>query len=201
MDPFSSPNQPEAVLDFDLENRPLSYLGQDWTSAEITAIAWSWYGADEVETLLLTANGTYKDQRGRKYPPVAAFALFSGVLAAADIVTGHYIRKHDLPILNSAFMENGLPPLPRLLVSDTQQDLIRRKDLSASQENLAALLALPEPKHHMTQTEWREANRLFTNAKLNLSRTRVVGDVVQHKALRAELVRRGLLRSPRHWSS
>lgn len=190
------------VLDFDLENRPLSYLGMDWTSAEITAIAWSWNDEKMVKTLLLTANGTYRDRHGKHYKPAEAFTYFAAILATPDIiVTGHYIRKHDLPIINSALLENGLKPLPRVLVSDTKCDLIRRKDLSASQENLAALLKLPEPKHHMTQTEWREANRLFTNAKLNLSRTRVVGDVIQHKALRAALVRQGLLRPPRHWSS
>lgn len=190
-----------SILDFDIENRPLSYLSPEWTSAEITAIAWSWYGTPTVEVMLLTANGTYKQRRGKAYKPKAAFRMFRDVLISADIITGHYIRRHDLPILNSAFMEYGLPPLPPLLVSDTKQDLVRRKDLSASQENLAALLNLPEPKHHMTQTEWREANRLFTNAKLNLSRTRCVGDVVQHKALRAALIERGLLKPPSEWRS
>lgn len=188
------------VLDFDLENRPLSYLGNDWTSAEITAIAWSWEGSAEIETLLLAANGRYVDRRGWRRRPEEAFRFFRDVLVSAGVVTGHYIRKHDLPILNSAMMENGVPPLPALLVSDTKEDLARRKDLSASQENLAALLGLPEPKHHMTQTEWREANRLFSDANLDLSRQRVVSDVVQHKALRSELVRRGLLRPPRRWA-
>ena len=199
----------QRILDFDLENRPLSYLGNDWTSAEITAIAWAWNptlrdiagGSDEIETFLLTANGKYVDSRGRKWPAGAAFALFRDILVSADIVTGHYIRRHDLPMLNSALMENGLPPLPTLLVSDTKEDLVRRKDLSASQENLAALLRLPEPKHHMSQTEWREANRLFSDDRLELTRQRVVSDVVQHKALRAELIKRGLLRPPRRWSS
>lgn len=189
------------VLDFDIENRPLSYLAQDWTSAEITAIAWSWNGDEKVSTLLLTAEGTYKDDRGRHFKPKDGLAYFREYLCTADVVTGHYIRKHDLPILNAAFMEYGVPALPQLVVSDTKTDLVRRKDLSVSQENLSALLGLPEPKHHMTQTEWREANRLFTNAKLRLSRDRVVGDVVQHKAMRAELVRRGLLKPARAWRS
>lgn len=191
----------DSVLHFDLENRPLSYLGEDWTSAEITAIAWSWLGEKRVKYLLLTADGRYVDRHGTRRPPREAFAHFRSILVSAGIVTGHYIRKHDLPILNSALLENGLLPLSPLVVSDTHADLVRRKDLSASQENLAALLGLPEPKHHMTQTEWREANRLFTDAKLGLSRQRVVSDVVQHKALRAALVQRGLLRAPRYWRS
>lgn len=187
------------ILDFDLENRPLSYLGMDWTSAEITAIAWAWSDNATVETLLLTARGQYVDRLGKKRTPKDAFAYFRDVLISAGIVTGHYIRKHDLPILNSAMVETGVRPLPALLVSDTQQDLVRRKDLSASQENLASMFGLPEPKHHMTQTEWREANRLFSDDKIGLSRKRVVGDVVQHRALRAEMVKRGLLRAPRYW--
>lgn len=190
-----------SILDFDLENRPLSYLGEDWTSAEVTAVAWSWLGEKTVKYLLLTADGSYMDRHGVRAPPREALARFRDILVSAGVVTGHYVRKHDLPILNSAMMEYGLPPLPSLLVSDTHADLVRHKDLSASQENLAALLGLPEPKHHMTQTEWREANRLFSDAKLGLSRRRVVGDVVQHKALREELVRRDLLRPPRRWTS
>ena len=31
--------RPLRVLDFDIENRPLSYLGSDFTTAEVTAIA------------------------------------------------------------------------------------------------------------------------------------------------------------------
>lgn len=193
-------SEPRAILDFDLENRPLSYLGMDWTSAEITAIAWSQVGYGGVYTLLLMEDGSYLPWSSSKLTPQEAFALFRRTLVAADIVTGHYIRKHDLPLLNSAFMENGLEPLPDLLVSDTKCDLIRRKDLSASQENLASLLKLPEPKHSMTQSEWREANRL-TPEGLELTRQRVVGDVVQHKALRAALVSRGLLKPPRVWRS
>lgn len=196
---FSRGSRPLRVLDFDLENRPLSYLAQDWTSAEITAIAWSWLGSDDVEILLLTHKGSYVDRHGKKRRPKEAFTMFREIMASADIVTGHYIRKHDLPILNGQFMEAGVEKLPPLLVSDTQQDLVARKDMSASQENLAAMLGLPEPKHHMTQTEWREANRLFSDDRLGLSLKRVVSDVVQHKALRAELVRRKLLGKPRMW--
>lgn len=189
---------PLRVLDFDLENRPLSYLGMDWTSAEITAIGWSWIGSDEVEVLLLRRDGRFADNAGKTYRGDRALAHFAGILRSADLVTGHYIRKHDLPMLNAALMEYGLPPLPPLRVQDTQADLARRKDLSASQENLAALFGLPEPKHHMTQSEWRLANRLSPQG-MAASRKRVVDDVVQHKAVRAELIRRSLLHSPRIW--
>lgn len=185
------------ILDFDIENRPLSYLGMDWTSAEVTAIGWSWIGSPGVETLLLRADGQY--QYGRQlFSPTEALKMFALTLAAADVVTGHYITRHDLPIINGALMELGLFPLPPLRASDTKCHLIRTKDLSKSQENLASMFGMAEAKHHMTQSEWRTANRL-TGAGLKAARKRVVDDVIQHKALRAELIRRELLGPPQVW--
>ena len=52
----------------------------------------------------------------------------------ADMVTGHYILRHDLPILNSAYIENGLPPLDAKLVQDTKVHLLNWKDLPKTQE-------------------------------------------------------------------
>lgn len=193
-------HDPQRILDFDLENRPLNYLGSDWTGAEITAIAWSWVGSPKVEALLLTPSGYWEDNAGVLRPMLNGLEWFRSKLIEADMVTGHYIRKHDLPLLNSAFMEHGLDPLPPKLVQDTQQDLVRRKDLSASQENLAAMFGLPEAKHHMDQTEWRTANRLGAEGR-DKSRKRVVDDVIQHKALRTALIERKLLRAPRMWYS
>lgn len=189
------------ILDFDLENRPLSYLSSDWTSAEITAIGWSWIGSgpEEVDVLLLLPDGRFETTDGKKVSAETALTIFKSELDSADIVTGHYIRKHDLPILNSAMLEYGLPRLNSVLTQDTQQDLIKRKDLSASQENLAAMLNLPEPKHHMSQTEWRTANRLSREG-IDATRKRVVMDVIQHMAVRAELLNKGWLRPPKMWN-
>lgn len=197
--PWKEHARPELrVLDFDLENRPLSYLGMDWTSAEITAIGWSWVGSADVEVLLLRRDGRYVLNDGRALSPERALTMFRDLLLSADMVTGHYIRRHDLPMLNSAFIEYDLPVLTPLLVQDTQRDLVRRKDLSASQENLASMFGMSEAKHHLTQTEWRTANRLSPDG-MAAARKRVVDDVIQHKALRGEMLRRGLLRAPRMW--
>ena len=189
------------ILDFDLENRPLSYLGMDWTSAEVTAIAWAWItdAPPNVETLLLLPDGRYARNDAKPCSASEAFSTIRRYIEAADIVTGHYIRKHDLPLLHSAFMENGLAPFKSLLVQDTCKDLVQRKDFSASQENLASMLGLDEAKHHMTQTEWRQANRL-TSHGIAAARKRVVDDVLQHIALRAKLIERRLLKPPRAWT-
>ena len=176
------------ILDFDIENRPLSYLGMDFTTADITAIAWSWVGEKKVECWALGEVTTeiMLDQ-------------FLNVYNEADMVTGHYIRKHDLPHLNGSLMEHGMSVLSPKLTSDTKLDLLKRQGISASQENLSSMLGLPEPKHHMSTTEWRAANRL-TKDGIKLAKTRCCADIVQHKALRKILVERGMLGPPRVWS-
>jgi len=115
------------------------------------------------------------------------------------MVTGHYIRMHDLPIINGALVEHGLPPLSEKLTCDTKLDLVSKgAAFSASQENLCAMLGLPQPKIHMNNALWREANRL-TTAGMKLTAKRAIGDVVQHMALRRVLVERNLLNSPKGW--
>lgn len=179
--------RPLRILDFDLENRPLSYLGNDFTTDEITAIACSWIGEDEVQTWLLGEVSLEEMVRG-----------FLAVYAEADIVTGHYIRRHDLPQLNAACMELGLPALEAKMTSDTKMDLVKRKGISASQENLSHMFGLGHPKEHMSQIDWRLANRL-TPEGLARTRERVEGDVRQHKELRAHLVKAGFLGPPKIW--
>jgi len=177
------------VLDFDLENRPLSYRGQEFTTAEVTAIAASWVGSDEVMCRVLT-------KRAGSARPMLAW--FRKLWDEADVVTGHYIRKHDLPILQGALMEHGLPSLGPKLTSDTMLDLIRRKDLPASQEFLAAMFGVSKPKPGMGQKQWREANRL-TPAGIEETKRRAIGDVEQHKELRVRLIEEGVLRPPQVW--
>ncbi len=187
------------VLDFDLENRPLSYMGGGFTSAEITAMAWSWVGQRRITSLVMVDRDRYETPGGVPYTACQALTMLRTALEAADIVTGHYIRKHDLPMISGALLEHGMLPLRPLRVHDTHGDLVRRKDLSASQESLAAMYGLPESKHHMNQAEWREANRL-TPAGVKYTRKRVVSDVVQHKALRKRLIEANALKAPRRWA-
>jgi hypothetical protein len=176
------------VLHWDLENRPLSYAGNDWTTAEVTAIAARWADGKRIYTLALGE--------------VEAEAMLSGFKALydqADIVTGHYIRKHDLPMLNGALLERKLPLLSAKLTSDTCLDLVRKKDMSASQESLGEMYGVTHPKEHMSQPKWREANRLTPDG-IKETKRRVRGDVRQHIALRAKLLEAGALKPPRVWS-
>jgi len=184
------PNRPLRVLDFDLENRPLSYLGSDFTTAEVTAIAWAWTDQPDRVTVHLLGETELIDML-RQF--VAAFDM-------ADLVTGHYITGHDLPMLNGALMEVGLPALGDKPVSDTKTHLMRSKGISLSQESLGAMFRLEQSKVQMNQSKWRAANRL-TPEGLAAVRERVAGDVRQHIELRAKLIAGGYLASPQLWKS
>lgn len=179
--------RPARVLDFDLENRPLSYLGSDFTTAEVTAIAWAWVGSPRVTVRLLG-----------EHPLREILREFVAAFAEADLVTGHYITGHDLPMLNGALMECRMPPLPDKMVSDTKTHLIRSKGLSLSQESLGAMFRLEHAKVTMNQAKWRAANRL-TRTGLAEVRKRVIGDVRQHMDLRAELIAARYLGAPKWW--
>lgn len=74
------------------------------------------------------------------------------------------------------------------------------KYLSLSMENLATTLGLDDlnPKVHMSNAMWREANRL-TPAGMKLTKARVKGDVLLHMRLREKLVELDMLKSPQVW--
>lgn len=182
-------SRPMRVLDFDIENRPLSYLGSDFTTAEVTAIAWAWTDSESVTVRLLGET-----------PLLEILREFVDAYNAADMVTGHFVLGHDLPMLNGALMECGLAPLADKLVQDTKVHLMRAKGISKSQESLGAMFNLDAPKVTMNQSKWRAANRL-TPEGLKEVRERVVGDVRQHMELRRVLIERGMLAPPKLWRS
>ena len=183
------------ILDFDIENRPLSYWVPDMPTAEITAIASCW--SDDPSSMQVDLLG---EMDGR-----TMLARFTERYAEADIVTGHYIRKHDLPIINAMLMEEGLPLLTAKMSCDTKLDMVKKADLPATQEFLLETLDVRDEdgsrltKFHMSQTDWREANRL-TPEGLRKTRARVASDVYAHMRLRLAMVERGMLHGPRAWS-
>lgn len=185
---FSVGKKALRILDFDSEVRPMHY--SEWRpEGQITAIAWSWVGEDLVHAQVLDQNLSNE---------LNMLGLFLMAYNQADIVTGHYIRKHDLPLLNEHAVRMGLPPIAAKLTQDTQADFTAIKSMGKSQDNLAVTFQLSESKHSMTGAEWREANKLTPEGQ-RLSMRRVMGDVRQHKAVRAELLHRGLLKAPRMW--
>lgn len=185
------------ILDFDIENRPLSYWVQDRPTAEITAIASMWVGDhDSMQVDLLQP-----EDDGPGY----LLARFVERYNQADMVTGHYIRRHDLPIINAGLYELGMPLLESKLTCDTKLDMFKKADLPANQEYLLELLQPECPlgwkpyKEHMTQADWREANRL-TAKGLQRTHDRVSSDVHAHMHMRDAMLAKGMLRAPSVWN-
>lgn len=183
-----TPSKRLRVLDFDIENRPLSYLGMDFTTSDITAIAASFEGERKIHSWFLGEVSTEE-----------MLTNFLELYDQADVVTGHYIRNHDLPIISGAMVELGWGALPKKLASDTKVDLLTFKGISKSQEALSAMYELRMPKQHMTQADWRKANRL-TPEGIEQARRRVEGDIRQHKQLRQRLLADSLLKPPSIWT-
>lgn len=189
------------IVTWDLENRPSAYWQPDRPTAEVTAIGWKWLHEPEPHVLLLNKDGRFVHD-GRKRPLSAhhAYGLFRDVLCRAGLVVGHNIRQHDLGLFQAGLWRLQLPLLPRLLTTDTLRDIPRRKDMSASLENLAALYDLDEDgKKHMSVTDWERANRLAPEG-IDAARERVVSDVLLQERLRARLLELGLLKAPRVWT-
>lgn len=180
------------ILDFDVEARPLGWLGGDWVHKEVTAIATAWI--EDGHAVDLQVWTITKDARSHR----SMLRKFLERYNQADIVTGHYIREFDLPLVNGAMMEFDLPGLGEKLTHDTKLDLVKHSGMSKSQENLSAMAGLPAPKVKMTMVDWREVNRL-TPEGLRLVKERAVGDVLQHVELRQWLLDEGRLGPPKLW--
>jgi hypothetical protein len=178
------------ILGFDIENRPLSYWYGDVTTSEITAIAWSWNDTKKVEVRVLP-----------DVEPEEMLAEFRVAYEEADLVTGHYIRRHDLPIVNAGLMEYGMPILPSRKTSDTKLDLARRAGQPATLAHLADMLGVKGEKYGMSQSMWRKANRLNDAEAIEYTKKRVSSDVVLQILVRNELLRLGLLKTPSFWHS
>lgn len=183
-------SRPLRVLDFDCEARPLHWIGGDYVSKEITAIAWAWVDDPDGATALLLG----------ETDPIEMLQRFVEAYNQADLVTGHFIRGYDLPLVSGALTEYQLPALSKKLSQDTKIDLLRFSGLSKSQESLGALLGLQHPKVQMNQAKWRAANRLQPEG-LSAVRERVIGDVKQHIEMRQRLLELGYLGSPKLWES
>lgn len=206
--------KPLRILDFDIENRPLSYWVPDRPTAQITSIAWMWAGDhDSLDCRLLAPPCFHKghedvcpDWPEKVVNEETLLADFSAVIAQADIVTGHYILRHDLPIINGALYDRGMPLLDDVRASDTKLHMFTKADLPATQEHLLELLGttcplgMPLEKFHMTQVKWREANKL-TRKGIELTKRRVMSDVHAHSHMREDMLARGWLGSPTVWRS
>lgn len=186
------------ALCFDLENRPLAYWWDGRATAEITAIGWKWRHETQAHALVLRRDGMFENDHGEPVPAGRALGVFKVLLCRAHVVYGHNIRDHDLRLFNTALLRARMGPLPALRTSDTLRDYPRRKDMSASLENLARLYGLGDGKKHMSVHDWETANRLDPDG-IALTRDRVVSDVLLQEQLRDKLLELDLLGATREW--
>lgn len=187
------------VLDFDLECRPIAWYSADWVTKQPTAIAWSWVGPKH-PPIVVQAIGA--SDRSSKVLEEEAEMLeaFRMAYNKADIVTGHFIRGFDLPVLNGACERLGLPVFGSKLTQDTKLDYVTAQGISKSMENLGAMYELKHPKVSMNTASWGAANMLLPHG-IEATKKRVVGDVREHIELRAEMLRRGVLGPAKPWGA
>lgn len=178
------------ILAFDTECRPLSFIGGDYVSKEVTVIAYRFVHDAEWPPACLALG---------EYSMLEMLDLFRETYAWADAVMGHWIRGHDLPLLNGAMLEHGFPPLPDKLTIDTKNDLVNFGGLSKSQKNLAALLDCSNQKLEVDDAMWRRANRLDP-VGIKFAKARCESDVRQNIELYESLRAQGFLQPPRMWT-
>lgn len=179
------------ILGFDIENKPLAYLGEGFTTAKITAIAACW--ADQPKSMTYWWIPMGKDNEA-----IRVLESFRELYNQADIVTGHYIRKHDLPHINGAMMRYGLAPLDQKNTIDTKSDWFRKKDISAKLENLLKYYGIPHSKAHISAAEWEAANDGDMRGLKKLKQ-RCVGDVRAQLALYKKMATLGHLSASKVW--
>jgi hypothetical protein len=176
------------VLDFDCECLPGHWIGGDFVSKVLTAVAWCWIGEGDEPTVM-----THYDSTPEKMAIELSYAIES-----ATLVTGHYIRGFDLPLLNGNLLRTGLPPMRRVMTQDTKLDLKKSHGRSLSQRNLGSQLGIAAPKVDVTLPEWEGFNTREPGFR-DKGIERVRGDVIQHMELRAKLLEYGWLGPARGW--
>ena len=195
---FSPKARKLRILDFDSECRPLAWYGGDFVTKQPTAIAWKFIGTKSAPEVAVI--GESFDARNVLAEEEAMLKAFVEAYNEADVVTGHFIRSFDLPLLNGALVRLGMPQPEDKLTQCTKSDMAKAQGISKSQENLGAMFELSHPKVPMNTGLWARANMLLPDG-IELTRKRVVGDVNQHIEMRASMLSRNLLRSPVPWSA
>ena len=173
------------ILDFDTENRPGFYWYDGRTTDMLMTIAWGWMDEKEVHW------DTIRSDVEEGLIPLP-LERFTEALSHADVVTGHNIKRHDVPLLNAHCDREGLPRLEWPLIVDTMDFMQKTKGVSRSQANLSDLFRLVEDKTQVHIPTWERAATGDAVA-LTIVAKRCMQDVRQHRELYKELVWRAYL--------
>ena len=178
------------ILDFDTESVTVG-----WTAWEVGSMVTAWAAAWITDNRGIWVSCPDPNDREAL---INTWENFLVLYNQADIVTGHNIRRHDLPRLNATLVELGLPSLGPKLTQDTLT-LQRMTGIRKSQKSLAEMLGVVSPKVGVSDAEWR-GYHMGDPAMLQIVQQRVMGDVVQHVQLRQKLLEQGLLAPPKMWT-
>lgn len=200
--PPSKPSQPlsrlprigettRRTLDFDTESVAAGFADPQWVPQTVTCWAYSWVDGDEVQVSALPVSDFYDldARRGFLGPLLDA-------IEQADVVTGHNLVRHDLPLLNAQCLLLGLPTLRPVLVQDTMK-FPRSKGWKKGQDNVSHALSVVEEKRSLNWAEWQAA---YAEPDLATVKDRCASDVLMHKRMREAMRERGWLKPPRPWT-
>lgn len=138
---------PRRVLCFDIENKPGTHGLGDYTHKKVTAIACQFL--DETEPHVWSVHWRNKQWVARQ---------FLKQWEQADAVMGHFIRKHDMRLIQGFFIMADMPPLPAKRMIDTFLDVEpKTTGYSKSLENLCARWGCPISKLHVPEHAWDAA--------------------------------------------
>jgi DNA polymerase elongation subunit (family B) len=180
------------ILDFDIETVAAGFADPEWVPQKITCVAWSWIDSDVVESRVCGPLGIFgkPELRARMLKPLL------DAFAEADMVTGHNIRRFDLPVIQAEVMRLGLPSLRPLLVQDTIK-LRTSKGFKKGQDTLGRLFRIQDEKLALDWQAWQDA---YDETDWQTIRDRAESDVRMHKQLREKLIEHNYLKEPRTWT-
>lgn len=199
------------VLDLDVETIAAGFADPNWVPQKITCVAYSWIGENEVTCFICGPLGLF----GRPELRREMLAPLLDAIAEADYVTGHNLERFDLGVINADAMRLDLPPIVSVQVQDTMR-VMRAKGFKKGQDNMGRLFHTLEQKLSLDWQAWQDAydevgpvetveglERLL-NPNVDAVmwptiRDRAVSDVIMHKQLRNEVIKRGILKKPRMW--
>lgn len=172
------------VLCFDIENKPGTYGGGDFTHGKVTAL-----GAQFLDEKVV---GGWVIQRADPDQPTQCAEDFRSMWEQADVVMGHNIRGHDIKLLAGFYTSLDLPLLSERRTIDTYRDQPKMAGISRSLENLCDRWGCPEKKMSLSEYDWEAA---YDGVPWGVEKmlARVTSDVRINIWLYHELRRRNLL--------
>lgn len=179
------------ILDFDVETVASGFADPAWVPQKITCVAWSWVGSDRVESRICTPEGLF----GKPELRAAMLAPLLEEISKAEMVTGHNLIRFDLKVVNADAMRLGLEPVRECLVEDTMR-LPKSTGFKKGQDNIGRLFKLRNQKMALDWQGWQDA---YDEDGWRDIIARAESDVVMHKEMRLEMLRRNIVKPPIRW--